>query len=187
MDEKDLAVGEKKKSRWAFLYEWIEAVTVALAVVVLIFSFFFRMIRVDGTSMMTTLADGEQLVLSRLSYTPDYEDIVVIHLEGRDEPLIKRIIALEGDTVEVDPETGGVYRNGILLTETYVHDATAVEQMTGVVTVPEGQVFVMGDNRAAGHSLDSRTFGCISTTDILGKAVFRLLPTDRFGGLYDES
>ena len=187
MEEKTPALGAKTKERCALLYEWTEAITIAFAVVVLIFAFVCRLISVDGTSMMDTLYDEERLLLSRLPYTPDYGAIVVILLEGRDEPLIKRIIALEGDTVQVNAETGEVYRNGILLEESYIHVPTAVEQMRGVVTVPEGEVFVMGDNRSSGHSLDSRSFGCIPESDIMGKAVFRLFPLERFGGIYDKS
>lgn len=187
MESKLPVEAEQPKERVAAIYEWVEAITVAFATVVLLFAFVCRLVSVDGTSMMNTLYDGERLILSRLPYTPAYGDIVVIHLEERDEPLIKRIIALGGDTVKVDAETGEVYRNGILLEESYIHDPTAVEQMNETVTVPEGQVFVMGDNRASGHSLDSRTFGCIPEQDILGKAVFRLFPLNRFGGIYDKS
>lgn len=175
---------EKKSSLWAMIYDWVEAITVALAIVVLIIAFLFRLVSVDGTSMEGTLHDGEQLVLSRLPYTPAYEDIVVISMQEGAEPLIKRIIGLPGDTIEVTPE-GQVLRNGEVLNETYITVATAQENMEGPVTVPEGMVFVMGDNRTDNCSLDSRTFGCVSQTALIGKAVFRVTPIDRLGGLYD--
>ena len=177
---------EKKNSLFAMLLEWIEALTVALTVIVLLFAFAFRLVSVDGTSMQTTLQHGERLMLSRLPYTPAYEDIVVVHLEERAEPLIKRVIGLAGDTIEI-MEDGQVARNGVLLDESYVKVPTAKEKMTGAVTVPEGQVFVMGDNRASGCSLDSRTFGCVDESELVGKVVFRLFPLNRLGGLYDES
>ncbi len=170
----------------ASLYEWVGAVSAALVAVALIFMFLCRVVSVDGTSMNNTLAHGERLLLSRLPYTPAYGDIVVLQLEGRQEPLIKRVIALGGDTIWVDPATGEVHRNGTVLTEAYIDVPTAAEQMTEAVVVPEGYVFVMGDNRVSGGSLDSRTFGCVPAGDILGKTVFRILPADRFGGIYDQ-
>lgn len=182
MDEKERE--QRQKSAWKVLYEWAEAITIAFAVVILVFAFLFRLVSVDGTSMMTTLEDGQRLVLSRLPYTPAYEDIVVISTEAGAEPLIKRIIGLPGDTIEVTDE-GGVLRNGELLEEDYIRVATAKESMTGAVTVPEGMVFVMGDNRAEGHSLDSRSFGCVAQTALVGKAVFRVSPLSEWGGLYD--
>ena len=168
------------------IFEWIGSVSAALIAVTLIFTFLFRVVSVDGTSMRNTLSHGERLILSRLPYTPAYGDIVVLQLDNREGPLIKRIIGLPGDTLRIDPESGAVYRNGVVLEEPYVHAPTSVERMTGTVTVPDGQVFVMGDNRAKGCSLDSRSFGCVSMDNIMGKAVFRLLPIDRFGGIYDE-
>ena len=162
MLNKEKTAQERKNGIFKLLYEWVEAITAALAVVVLIFAFLFRLISVDGTSMMTTLADGERLILSRLPYTPARGDIVVINYEEsrKGEPLSKRIIGLPGDTIEVNRETGEVLRNGEVLNEPYIHVPTATEQMTGAVTVPAGQVFVMGDNRLPGCSWDSRSFGC---------------------------
>lgn len=180
---KDVAVKEKPRSLLSTVYEWIAAVSAALIAVALIFTFLCRVVSVDGTSMMTTLKHGERLILSRLPYTPQYEDIVVLQLEERDGPLIKRVIGLAGDTLHVDAQTGEVYRNGTVLNEPYVHAPTAVERMPDTVTVPEGYVFVMGDNRAPGCSYDSRSFGCVPVSNIMGKAVFRLLPLDRFGGI----
>ncbi len=182
MDNKEQE--QRKKSLWSVVYEWAEAVTVAFAVVVLVFAFLFRLVSVDGTSMMSTLEDGQRLILSRFPYTPAYEDIVVISLEEGAEPLIKRIIGLPGDTIEVTDE-GAVLRNGEQLTEAYIRVATDKENMEGAVTVPDGMVFVMGDNRARNCSLDSRTFGCISQTTLVGKAVFRVSPLNQWGSLYD--
>lgn len=173
-----------KKSVFQTLLEWAEAITAAFVAIVLIFAFLFRLVSVDGTSMETTLRDKERLVLSRLPYTPAYEDIVVINMNEGAEPLIKRIIGLPGDTIEVT-ENGDVLRNGEKLSEMYIDVPTAMEGMRGAVTVPENEVFVMGDNRSSGCSLDSRTFGCVSMENVLGKAVFRVAPIDRWGSLYD--
>lgn len=173
-----------QKSWLRVVYEWMEAITIALVVVALIFAFVFRLVSVDGTSMLNTLHHGEQLVLSRWPYTPAYEDIVVLTQEGYEKPLIKRVIGLPGDVIDID-ENGAVYRNGTVLDEPYVDVPTARESMDEAVKVPDGYVFVMGDNRARSCSVDSRTFGCVSQENLLGKAVFRISPLNQFGGLYD--
>ena len=177
---------ETKVKRYAGLYEWVEIITTALIAITLIFTFLFRLVNVDGTSMETTLHDGERLILSCLPYTPERGDIVVISRGTDDEPLIKRVIGIAGDTVSIDSTTGEVYLNGKVLEEPYIEVPTSVELMKGEVTIPEGMVFVMGDNRSAGHSLDSRTFGCVENERLVGKVIFRVSPSNRFGGLYDE-
>ncbi len=170
----------KKKSGW---YEWTQIICGALVVITLLYTFVFRIVDVSGSSMEATLSDGERLILSSLPYTPERGDIVVISRGDSQEPLIKRVIGLPGDTVRIDAESGGVYLNDTLLEEPYIGVATAVEQMTGSITVPQGQLFVMGDNRAKNCSLDSRTFGCVSQEAVVGEAVFRLFPLDRMGGI----
>ncbi len=177
---------EQTKKQYAGLYEWVEIITASLVAITLVFTFLFRLVDVDGTSMETTLHDSERLVLSCLPYTPERGDIVVVSQGQEKEPLIKRVIGLAGDTVFVDAESGEVYLNGEILEEPYIHVPTATELMQGEVTVPEDMVFVMGDNRSAGHSLDSRTFGCVEVDCLIGKAVYRVGPLNRFGGLYDE-
>lgn len=167
------------------IFEWVEAICVALVAVVTVFTLLFRIVGVDGTSMQTTLMHGERLILSRLSYTPQRGDIVVVRQENGAEPLIKRIIGLAGDTVEVNEETGEVLLNGTVLEEPYIHVPTSPERMEGPVTVPDGCVFIMGDNRQGGGSWDSRSFGCVQETQVAGKVVFRLFPLNRLGGIYD--
>ena len=167
------------------LYEWVEAAVFSLIVVVLVFAFIFRIVGVDGTSMMTTLKDSDRLILTHLLYEPERGDIVVINRYTK-EPLIKRVIGVAGDTVEIDEEQHRVRINGVLLDEPYIHVPTYPEGMAGkTVEIPDGKVFVLGDNRVA--SLDSRSIGLIDEGDILGKAVFRILPFDRIGSIYEES
>ncbi len=173
--------GEKRSS----LYEWVAIVSASLIVITLVFTFLFRFVDVDGTSMESTLHNGERLVLSCLPYTPARGDIVVISEGNEKEPLIKRVIGLPGDTIRIDEESGKVYLNGAELNEPYIQVPTSAEGMQGSVTVPEGKVFVMGDNRAPLCSKDSRSVGCFEQSAIIGKAVFRIAPFDRFGGLYD--
>lgn len=168
------------------LFEWAQIFCAALVVITCIYTFLGRMVNVEGYSMQYTLTNGERLVLSCLPYTPEHGDIVVISRGEEKEPLIKRVIGLPGDTIRVDEASGEVYRNGAALSEPYVTGETATEQMTGEVTVPEGMLFVMGDNRAPNCSLDSRTIGCIAQSDVVGKAVYRVMPFSQMGGLYDD-
>lgn len=176
---------EQKKRRQGW-FEWAQIICGVLIFITCLYIFVCRTVDVHGSSMETTLVNGERLLLSSLPYKPQYEDIVVISRGNEDEPLIKRIIGLPGDTIRIDAQTGAVYRNDELLQEPYIHAPTDPEQMTGPVTVPPEMVFVMGDNRAKSHSLDSRTFGCVSQENVIGKVVFRLFPLDRMGGLYDD-
>ena len=175
---------DDKPNGTASLYEWVEAAVFSLIVVVLVFTFLFRIVGVDGRSMQTTLMDKDRLILSALPYTPERGDIVVINRYTK-EPLVKRIIAVENDTISIDEESHRVILNGEILNEPYIQVPTYPEGLNGTVQVPQGKVFVMGDNRTA--SLDSRDLGFIDVHDIMGKAVFRIFPFDRFGGLYPES
>ncbi len=163
------------------IYEWVETALWALVAVTLVFSFLFRLVGVDGSSMANTLHHGGRLMLVNAFYTPDYGDIVVIRRENG-QPLIKRVIAMEGDTISIDPESETVYLNGELLEEPYLDVSTpALFDFTGPFTVPEGTVFVMGDNRS--NSIDSRapSVGAVDIDDVMGKAVFRLWPLGQFG------
>lgn len=168
------------------LYEWVEAAIFSLICVTLVFTFLFRIVGVDGESMQTTLMDRDRLILSELAYTPARGDIVVIN-RYVEEPLIKRVIGLPGDTIYIDGDTQAVYRNGEKLDEPYVHGSpTPPRELQGEVTVPEGHLFVMGDNRV--YSKDSRytdvgTHGFIDIKDVMGKAVFRLWPFNTFGSI----
>ena len=166
------------------LYEWVEAAVFSLTLVVLIFSFLFRIVGVDGNSMNPTLKNGERLIITNLMYTPKQGDIVIINRYTQ-EPLVKRVIAVAGDTLEINGETNQVIVNGKVLAESYTKGLTypLYFQPTKQV-VPDGCVFVMGDNRE--DSMDSRfpEVGFIHTEDIMGKAVYRFLPISRFGSLY---
>lgn len=177
---------DTEKKNGISLFEWAQIICAALAVITCVYTFFGRMVNVEGHSMEFTLTSGERLLLSSMPYTPERGDIVVISRGAEKDPLIKRVIGLPGDVIRIDKESGKVYRNGTVLNEPYVLGETAVEQMTGAVKVPEGMLFVMGDNRAPNCSLDSRSLGCVSQSDVVGKAVFRLMPFQRMGGLYDD-
>ena len=167
-------------------FDWIQTIVTALVVCILLFVFVGRTVGVIGPSMQQTLIQGDRLIISNLFYTPKYGDIVVLRKDSfKDEPIIKRVIATEGQTVDIDFEAGLVYVDGTALNEPYTNTPTNVrEDFEGPVTVPEGCVFVMGDNR--NQSTDSRTasIGCVDTRYIIGKAVFRITPFSKFGTLY---
>ena len=166
--------------------DWLQCIVSALVVCILLFTFVFRTVGVIGTSMVPTLEEKDRLVISKLFFTPKRGDIVVLRKqEFKDEPLVKRVIATEGETIDIDFAEGIVYVDGVALDEPYVNALVhEPEDFTEPVTVPEGCVFVMGDNR--NKSTDSRcaVIGCVDTRLILGKAYFRLMPLSRFGKLY---
>ena len=169
---------KKKKTFFGELYEWIETFCFAIALMVVLFIFVFRYVTVDGNSMMNTLHNQDKLIISNFNYTPQTGDIVVIYIEGQNKPYIKRVIATEGQTVKIDFEKWQVYVDGELLEEDYVlrreGDMHYAAFYNGEFTVPEGQVYVMGDNR--NDSTDSRVLGCLDEHNIIGRVIVRLAP-----------
>ena len=162
------------------LYEWVQALVCSVLAVVLLFTFVIRLIGVDGHSMVPTLQDRDRLlVLNSLLYDDyQYGDIVVLRKNTfLDDPIVKRVIATEGHTVDIDFSTGTVWVDGEQLEEDYINEKTYLEEGTEFpLTVPEGSVFVMGDNR--NHSSDSRDsrLGTVDCRYIIGKAVFLAFP-----------
>ena len=178
------------------LFEWLEVVVTAIISVVLIFSFIFRIATIDGDSMFSTLKNGERVVISNFNYTPKHGDIVVISRNADNSidgsitgkgPIIKRVIATEHQTVDIDPKSGKVFVDGVCLEEDYIIGPTTPKNSVEFpVIVPEGCIFVMGDNRPV--SLDSRYLeigdhGMVDTRYVLGRAVFRIFPFNRIGRL----
>ena len=160
------------------IYDWLQCIVMAIVICVLFFSFIVRLVDVVGNSMYPTLENGDKILVSNLFYKPKQGDIVVFRKdEYREEPLVKRIIAVEGQTVDIDFNLGIVYVDGEALDEPYIAEATAnPEDFIGPVKVDEGCVFVMGDNR--NNSTDGRDprVGVVDQRCILGKALFVLLP-----------
>ena len=162
------------------LYEWAQALVCSVLAVVLLFTFVIRLIGVDGHSMVPTLQDGDRLLVlnAMLDSNYQYGDIVVLRKDTfLEEPIVKRVIATEGQTVDIDFVSGAVYVDGELLEEDYINEPTYVEEGTEFpLTVPEGSIFVMGDNR--NHSSDSRSsdLGTVDIRYVIGKAVFLLFP-----------
>ncbi len=179
----------KKESFLSSLYDWIEVVSISVIIVIMIFTFVARLSTVDGDSMYPTLIDGERLIVSDLFYSPENGDIVVLQEKNAffTSPLVKRIIAQEGQTIDFDYENWGVYVDGEKLTEPYINreleKAMKNYGSPDSVTVPEGHIFVMGDNR--NHSTDSRDslVGFVEYDEIIGKVVFRIFPFSRIGAV----
>ena len=164
-------------------FEWYEALISAALVLVLVFSFFFRIIQVDGASMVPTLQNGDKLIVWGAGYEPQRGDVVIVDsYTAYGKPLVKRVIAKGGDTISIDYASGTVTVNGEVLNEDYIAEPTYLGyDVEFPYTVPEGTVFVMGDNR--NNSLDSRSsyVGCIDERDILGKVLVCFLPFSDFG------
>ena len=178
---------EQEKLPQEELFYWLQTLVTAIVCIVLVFTFLGRITRVVGHSMDDTLADGELLAVWSLGYEPEQGDIVVLNkttadfLEG--EAIVKRVIAVGGQTVDIDYDAGTVAVDGQVLDEPYIHEAMlcpTYENQTHI-EVPEGSIFVMGDNR--NHSSDSRdvTLGTVDERYVLGRAVCVLLPFQNFG------
>ena len=169
------------------LFAWLQALVFALVCLVLAFTFFGRMIGVDGTSMLPTLEHGDMLLLQSVGYEPKQGDIVVLTkaFANIDKPIVKRIIAVGGQTVDVNYEEGTVAVDGQPLDEPYINEMmlppSDPNMINDHVEVPEGSVYVMGDNR--NHSSDSRDIrlGVVDNRYILGRAFFTVFPFRNIG------
>lgn len=176
--ESDEYSAKSNKKTWEFLYDWLDSLIYAIILILIIFAFMFRVVGVNGSSMNPTLSDGDWLTVSAIPGEVNVGDIVVItQPNSLNEPLIKRVIAKGGDTVSIDFIEGVVTVNGVPVYEPYIAEKT--ERMGDFVyplEVPEGCLFVMGDNR--NDSLDSRfkTVGFIDERYVLGVAQIRILP-----------
>lgn len=184
----------------AQIYEWLEAIAFALAIVVILFTFVVRIVSVSGVSMMDTLHDGDRVLVFSIGYTPEQNDIVIVLPEKNNDelngdlnkPLVKRVIATEGQWI--DFRDGQVYvadtEEGLLSVEKFdcvslkANDATTYTPYENAypMQIDDGCVYVMGDNRA--HSTDSREIGPVKAENILGKVIFRIFPfNDSFGSV----
>lgn len=167
------------------LMEWIKSVAIAVVIALFIKTFIFNTTYVLGNSMYPTLEEADRLFANKLPLYfsgPKRGDIVLLDApDDPDKKYIKRVIGIEGDTVQI--LEGDVYLNGEKLEEDYIEpDSYTYVYDTNVWQIPEGEVFVLGDNRQDGASKDSRYFGCIPVDTIEGITKFRFYPFgDRFG------
>ena len=181
MDKKDKTKASANKLD---AFDIAQCVISALVVGIMIFLFLFRVIGVKGDSMYSTLHNGDRVVTSGIFYEPDVGDIVILKSDYYDQPLVKRIIAMENQTVDIDFTDGVVYVDGNEIDEPYIYEPTYVDEgFEGPVTVPEGCVFVMGDNRNESNDSRSPSIGFIDEREIFGKVLWVLFPTDGRGGL----
>ena len=177
--------GEKKINWKAELISWLWTIGIAFAIVFVVNTFIARVVNVDGASMLPTLEHGERIITTPLYGELQRGDIVVIHREN-DTAIIKRIVAVAGDTVDIDYGTGTLYVNGEAVDEDYISAPMQYVSYQGgntalPLTVEDGYVFVLGDNRNV--SLDSRAaeLGAVEEKEVFGKAIFRIWPFDKFG------
>lgn len=190
-DAQKSAQSEKKEERGSgarSVMAYLHDLVYLLAIVLVVFLLCFRVVTVSGPSMFNTLVDGDYLLLlsSTIYGNPKAGDIVVASKADfqNGEPIIKRVIATEGQKVDIDFAAGVVYVDGVALDEPYIYTPTTLaEGMSFPLTVDEGCVFVMGDNR--GQSKDSRDpeIGQIDCREILGKAIFLFYPGNDHGRL----
>lgn len=177
---------ENKKNLYTcaaeYIYSVLSYLLICMTVIFVAFTFFFRLVSVDGASMQPTLGTGDKIIISNFLYTPDYGDIIAVNKESAEESsMIKRVIGLPGDTVSINFETHIITVNGKVIFEDYevkepISEAYDMSYPSDTVTVPEGSYFVLGDNR--NNSVDSRhnEIGFISSDEINGKALFRIYP-----------
>ncbi len=179
-EKKEKTEEEKRLENERSIYDWMQALIYAVLGVVLLFTFALRLIGVDGHSMVPTLQDQDRLLVLNTPLYRDFRrgDIVILRKQTfTQEPIVKRIIATEGQTVDIDFSMGAVWVDGELLDEPYIAELTfSQEGLDFPLTVPEDSIFVMGDNR--NNSNDSRDvhLGTVDTRYVIGKAVFLVYP-----------
>ena len=207
MEETEEFIEETPQNKWKSgwrkeFFDWIEAIVIAIVVALVLRNFVLTLALVDGASMENTLSDGDRLYVNKLFYTPEKGDVVIIDTDKHPQgPLVKRVIATEGDTIYINPVSGMVYLNDEPLEEDYIKGRTVLpmrRDSSGIargyvgelaeiyadpsysrknpIVVGEGEIFAMGDNRE--NSSDSRNLGLFKEEEVMGHAVFRFWPLD---------
>lgn len=175
-----------KQTKLTFAQRLVELASIiasSIIAIMLIFTFVFRVVGVSGPSMMNTLRNGDWLLVSAFITEPERGDIVIVTQPNTfNEPIVKRVIAVGGDTIDIDFAAATVTVNGNVINEPYLATPTTDDEggWTYPLTLEEGQVFVMGDNRQ--HSTDSRSadIGLIDENYILGQVMVRFSPLSSF-------
>lgn len=198
MNNKEIYNEEEKKEQEknSFIYtvfEWLDSFVISFIAVVILFTFFLGKVKVDGHSMQNTLQNNDQLIITDFCYTPKRGDIVIVsrnpenlgmdELRDDQQPIVKRVIAVGGDTIEIT-EDGDVLVNDEVLDEPYIKEYALngrTEQIDFTVkqTVPKGCIFVMGDNRNDSHDSRAKDVWMVDQRYVLGKVLFRVFPFDQ--------
>ena len=177
---------EKRPSPITSLFEWLEMFAVYFAVGIAVLMLFFRHCPVNGDSMEHTLKNNDMLILRTFNYTPENGDMIVCQSQsyGLDKPLVKRVIAKGGQTVKIDYENWTVTVDGVTLDEDYIWKREGRPMLKvdlpSEFTVPEGYIFVMGDNRNASKDSRDKDIGFIDERYVVGKVSARILPLSDF-------
>ena len=177
---------DKKPDAFSRFFEWVEMFALYFAIGLILILLFFKHSPVVGSSMYPTLNEGDVLIVSTFNYTPKPGDIIVCQSEsyGLDTPLVKRVIAAEGQTVTIDYESWTVTVDGVKLDEDYVNKTLDPMNPSNFLdttfTVPENHIFVMGDNRNASTDSRDARIGFIDERYVLGKVSVRLFPLSEF-------
>lgn len=184
------AAAENKKTRRAArtVLDWLEELVIAVVLIAVVFTFCFRIITVTGTSMVPNYNNGDRVLVSGFPFGIEQGDAVVI-VNVLEEPIIKRVIATEGQTVDFDYENKSVLVDGVPVDETRFGlrngitelPYTSFELLEFPQTVPKGCVFVLGDNRSVSEDSRYKVVGMIDKRDILGKALFHIFPLQKIG------
>lgn len=185
---KKIFLTTKNEGAVANFYDWIRSVLFAVVIVIFCLSFIFRLVDVKGTSMVSTLQNKDKVIVTNFCYTPDNGDIVVIsHGVEYNEPIIKRVIATEGQTLKLDYENDRIIVDGVVLDEPYIDVST----FSGIYAdyelpevIPENKIFVLGDNRPVSKDSRCSEIGLVDVDAVIGKAQFILFPFSDFKYLY---
>jgi signal peptidase I len=172
----------KKKSVGREIAEWVITLVLAVGLALGVHAWVGELITVEGPSMEPNLWAGEKVLIGKVEYyfsKPKRGDIVIVRFPDRNEDIIKRVIATEGERISVSG--GSVFINGVKLVEPYTQ--APADRDSTELTVPPGMIFVMGDNRNNSH--DSRDVGPIPLTDVLGRAYTIVWPLDKWNKISD--
>lgn len=177
-----------KNSTLTTVYDWIRTILFAFIIAIFFSVFLMRVVKVDGGSMNDTLIHNDKVIVTNMFYTPHNGDIIVIsHAEHYNQPIIKRVIATEGQTLTLDFDNERILVDGKVLEETYIKGTTFSNNFPDYSiprVVPKGKVFVLGDNRPVSKDSRKAEIGLIDVDSIIGKAQFVAFPFNHFGYLY---